>query len=132
MGTTIAEFTSSSSSSKSGSKDKSSSSKSSSKSSKSSKSASGSDDSYGTHSALIESGEAVSLGSASDTQSNNTLFICGFVAAICVVCLAAAIYAFGKKRGEMKIAASAEKAKDADEDKNEDEDGEEDKENVKK
>ncbi len=112
---------SSSGDSKSSSKDKSSSSKSSSKSPKSSKSDSGSDGSYGTHSALTESGEAVSLGSASDTQSDNTLFICGFVAAICVVCLAAAIYAFGKKRGEMKIAKSAEKAKDADEDKDKNE-----------
>ena len=41
-----------------------------------------------------------SLGANGSTQSDNALFICGFIAALCLACGAAGLYALGKKRGE--------------------------------
>ena len=41
---------------------------------------------------------------ASNTASDNTLFICGFVAAVCLACAAGGIYLFAKKRAELKLA----------------------------
>ncbi len=41
-----------------------------------------------------------SLGATGSTQSDNALFICGFIAALCLACGAAGLYALGKKRGE--------------------------------
>lgn len=45
-----------------------------------------------------------SFGSQTSAESNNVMFIFGFVVALCVVSAVAGIYAFGKKRGEMKLA----------------------------
>lgn len=43
---------------------------------------------------------------ASNTASDNTLFICGFIAAVCLACAAGGIYLFGKKRAELKLATN--------------------------
>lgn len=47
-----------------------------------------------------------SFGADSNIGADNTLFICGFIAAICLACAAGGIYLFGKKRAELKLASN--------------------------